>query len=159
MKYDWTKFTMRIPIEKNKSDVFKTWSSQKGIESWFLRKALYFDNGKQIPANQEIKKGNTFRWNWYMNKYTEDGTILDVKKDQLVSFTFVGSVVTVKLKSQGKFTFVELTQDHIPLDEESKVQIHLGCSTGWTYHLTNLKSMLENRKDLRNKKFKKVFNN
>ena len=46
---------------------------------------------------------------------------------------------------------MELTQEKIPLDEESKVNYHLGCMEGWTFYLANLKSILEGGIDLRNK--------
>jgi len=44
-----------------------------------------------------------------------------------------------------------LWQENIPTDEKAKVSWHLGCATGWTFYLTNLKSILEGGLDLRNK--------
>ena len=46
---------------------------------------------------------------------------------------------------------VELIQDHIPTDDESKVNIRLGCHTGRSFYLVNLKSVYEGELDLRNK--------
>jgi hypothetical protein len=46
---------------------------------------------------------------------------------------------------------IQLTQENIPTDEESKINFYLGCQTGWTFYLTNLKSIFEGGKDLRNK--------
>jgi len=46
---------------------------------------------------------------------------------------------------------VELWQENIPGDEDSKVNLHMGCTKGWTFYLTNLKSILEGGIDLRNK--------
>ncbi|MBT8252904.1 MAG: hypothetical protein HKN00_07420 [Flavobacteriaceae bacterium] len=36
-----------------------------------------------------------------------------------------------------------LKQYDIPTDEKTKLEVHLGCSNGWTFWLTNLKAMLE----------------
>lgn len=46
---------------------------------------------------------------------------------------------------------MELVQAKIPTDEISKVRLHLGCQNGWTFYLTNLKSIMEGGLDLRNK--------
>ncbi len=46
---------------------------------------------------------------------------------------------------------VELTQKNIPTDDESKQDIRLGCDSGWSFFLVNLKSIYEGGLDLRNK--------
>jgi len=46
---------------------------------------------------------------------------------------------------------VELTQKNIPTDDHSKQNIRLGCDTGWSFFLVNLKSVYESAHDLRNK--------
>ncbi|MCX6145380.1 MAG: hypothetical protein NTZ35_19410 [Ignavibacteriales bacterium] len=67
-------------------------------------------------------------------------------------FTFAGScLVSVNMTVDGGLTIVELRQENIPLDEASRVNYHLGCMTGWTFYLANLKSILEGGIDLRNK--------
>jgi len=38
---------------------------------------------------------------------------------------------------------LSLNQSKIPLDEKSKLEIFYGCSNGWAFWLTNLKSFLE----------------
>jgi hypothetical protein len=46
---------------------------------------------------------------------------------------------------------VELVQDNISTDEKGKELWHVGCKTGWTFYLANMKSMFEGGIDLRNK--------
>ena len=46
---------------------------------------------------------------------------------------------------------MEFTQSEIPIDDNSKENIRLGCAFGWTFYLLNLKSVLEGGLDLRNK--------
>jgi len=46
---------------------------------------------------------------------------------------------------------VKLTQKNIPTDDVSKRNIRLGCESGWSFYLLNLKSIYEGGVDLRNK--------
>ena len=87
--------------------------------------------------------------------------MLEVNGKDLLRFTFAGScVVTVTVKIESGETIVELQQENIPLDEDARVHYHLGCLTGWTFYLANLKSVLEGGIDLRNKnkEIQKVVN-
>ena len=38
-----------------------------------------------------------------------------------------------------------------PTDDKAKENWHIGCKTGWTFYMANMKSMLEGGIDLRNK--------
>ena len=68
------------------------------------------------------------------------------------SFSFgKAGICTVTLKKESGMSVVELVQTEIPTDDMGKHYWHLGCKTGWTFYLTNLKSMLEGGIDLRNK--------
>jgi hypothetical protein len=60
-------------------------------------------------------------------------------------------ICTVTIKEDHGYTIVELVQSEIPIDEEGMHYYHLGCKVGWTFHLTNMKSIFEGGKDLRNK--------
>ena len=46
---------------------------------------------------------------------------------------------------------VNLTQKNIPTDDFSKINIRLGCDSGWSFFLVNLKSVYEGGLDLREK--------
>ncbi len=46
---------------------------------------------------------------------------------------------------------VELVQYEIPVDEQGQVYCHNGCTKGRLFYLTNLKSILEDGVDFRNK--------
>ena len=58
---------------------------------------------------------------------------------------------TVRIFKEQEETIVELLQDNIPDDEQGKQFWHVGCKTGWTFYLANMKSLYENGIDLRNK--------
>jgi len=59
--------------------------------------------------------------------------------------------VDIQLKQHNEWTIVELTQKNIPVDDASKKSIRLGCDSGWSFYLVNLKSIYEGGIDLRNK--------
>jgi len=55
---------------------------------------------------------------------------------------------------------VSLTQKNIPTDDQNKINTRLGCDSGWSFYLVNLKSIYEGGLDLRNKneKLKSMLN-
>lgn len=72
--------------------------------------------------------------------------------EKILSFRFgdAGNC-TVTIKEEEGQHIAELVQDNIPDTEEARHSWHLGCKTGWTFYLTNLKCLLEGGPDLRNK--------
>ena len=73
------------------------------------------------------------------------------KKD-FIQFSFgKAGNCSITIKQEEGETIVELIQDHIPTDEQGMHYWHLGCKTGWTFYLANLKSLCEGGIDLRNR--------
>ncbi len=151
--FDWTTFTRRIAIKAKLSDIYNAWTKASEIEKWFLSKAVYFDTKQtQIDKDKSIEKGFPYEWNWYLYDTTERGTIMDANGKDFIQFTFAGDcLVDVKLTIQHDYVIVELTQKNIPTDDHSKQGIRLGCDSGWSFFLVNLKSVYEGGLDLRNK--------
>src|ERR1700720_390587 len=66
MNQDWTKFTKRIPISVPIKKLYESWSSQNGLESWFLRKAEFTDaKGALKPRDSSVQKGDKYEWLWH----------------------------------------------------------------------------------------------
>src|SRR6188472_2298412 len=89
------------------------------------------------------------------------GTILSCNGKDSFKFSFGDAgICTVSIKEEGLQCIVEILQNEIPVDEHGRQYWHLGCKTGWTFHLTNMKSIFEGGIDLRNKdeKIKNVAN-
>ena len=140
----WNTFTKRIFIDKPIEDVYRCWSTQSLIETWFLEKAEFeSDSGPREP-DEPIQKGDKFSWKWNNWDFTENGDILEANGKDAVSFTFgSGGNVHIHLKQTDGQTEVVLVQDEIPTDDKSKMNYYVGCSTGWTFWLANLKAYLE----------------
>ena len=151
--FNWTCFTHRIAIKASIHDIYNAWTISNELEKWFLKTASFFDD-KQIERDKSsgVERGYTYKWIWYLYKEVETGHVVNVNGKDYISFTFAGEcLVEVKLKEDGEYTLVELTQGNIPVDDHSKQSIRLDCSKGWAFYLVNLKSVYEGGLDLRNK--------
>lgn len=150
--FNWTTFTKRIAIKSTLPQMYDAWTKAIEIEKWFLSKANYFDSNKSlVHKTVPVEKGFTYEWNWYLYDVTEKGMITDANGIDFIQFTFEKSLVDIKLITQDNYIIVELTQKNIPTDDVSKQNIRLGCESGWSFFLVNLKSFYESGHDLRNK--------
>jgi hypothetical protein len=160
--FNWIEFTLKVPIKAKLSTLYDAWTKSDELEKWFLSKAVYLDSeNNPIDKNANVKKGSTYRWNWYTFDVTESEKIFEANGKVFFQFGFVGCTVDIKLIEQGDSVIVELRQYNIPIDDESKKGIRLSCDTGWSFFLVNLKSIYEGGIDLRNKhaEFKGMVNN
>ncbi len=160
--FNWTKFTKKISIQSDIETVYKSWLSSKELEKWFLAEAIYIDGYKNELASTDLASSEcTYSWKWYAQEHVEIGKIIEANGKDYLLFNFAGSCrVSVALEELGEETLVTLTQSEIPEDDESKVNIRLGCASAWAFYLVNLKSVLEGGIDLRNKKkIKGLVNN
>jgi len=153
--FDWSRFTVRINVKAPTEKLYWCWATKAGIEFWFLRKSDYRkSDGTLYNGDEFVKKGGKYSWWWYgyPDEVVEHGEILDCNGKDLFQFKFGDAgICTVKIYSEQNENIVELIQDHIPIDDKAKQNWHIGCKTGWTFYMANLKSMLEGGIDLRNK--------
>ena len=160
-KHDWSKFSIRIPINSSTDRIYNAMTKQEEIEKWFLSRAEFTmpDKAKR-DTGSPIQKGDLYEWNWHGSDFLALGEVLEVNGNDKIKFTFLSCPTTIEIKSEDGENVVELTQKGIPEDEESKVDLHVGCTRGWTFYLANLKSYLEGGVDLRNrnKKLDDVIN-
>ncbi|MES2779964.1 MAG: SRPBCC domain-containing protein [Bacteroidota bacterium] len=152
--FDWTSFTKKIAVKADLPTLYDAWTKAAEIEKWFLSHAAYRDeNGQNIDPTTYVAQGHTYEWNWYLYDVTENGRITEANGKDSIQFTFAGEcLVDIRLTSFNDHIIVELTQKNIPTDDASKQGIRLGCESGWSFFLVNLKSVYEGGIDLRNKK-------
>jgi hypothetical protein len=152
---NWSRFVLRVPVRSGVSQIYQAWNTQEGLESWFLRKAAFKINGKLKERTEPVQKGDSYEWLWHgwSDEVVEKGTILEANGNSTVRFSFgKAGNVTVNIHPEADENIVELIQDDIPTDDESKAYYHIGCTKGWVFYLSNLKSILEGGIDLRNRK-------
>ena len=160
--YDWSKFTLRINIQTSKQAIYDAWTTKELIELWFLKTAETFNgNDQEKDPFDAFEKGDKYRWWWYGFEDSESGSILEANGTDEFAFTFSkAGDCYIRIYDEHEETIMELNQINIPTDERSQHEFHLGCKMGWTFFLSNLKSILEGGIDLRNKNetLKRVIN-
>lgn len=151
--FNWQSFTKRITIKASMAELYNAWTVPQEIEKWFLSKALFHSNeGDAVANDQNVSKHNSYQWSWYGYDVVEKGKVLEANGKDSFQFTFAGNCpVRVTLVQEGDSVIVTLTQSDIPIDDESKRSIRLGCDSGWSFFMLNLKSVYEGGLDLRNK--------
>jgi uncharacterized protein YndB with AHSA1/START domain len=153
--FDWSRFAVRINVKAPAEKLYWCWATREGIESWFLRVSDYRKPGGEArPKEEAVEKGDSYQWRWhgYPDEVTEKGEILDSNGKDRFQFRFgEAGICTVKIYEEEGENIVELVQEAIPTDEKGKQNWHIGCKTGWTFYMANLKSLLEGGIDLRNK--------
>jgi uncharacterized protein YndB with AHSA1/START domain len=156
--FDWSTFSKKIAIKADIDDVYQAFSTQVGLESWFLREAIFNRFGEQLTPEEDALEGDEYHWKWHgwSDDVFENGRVLYVETNKCFAFSFdqngqTEMVVFITFEEIKGHVLVNLTQSEIPTDEESKILYHVGCLGGWTFYLTNLKSILEGGLDLRNK--------
>lgn len=145
-KYNWSEFTLRAAYKVSREQLYKLWTDEKQICKWFLIKAKY-----------DLRKNGKYEWTWLGN-FTEGGKVLDVRNNSYLKITFAGCKLDVQFKKDGKGSLLILRQYNIPTTEKFKVGTHLNCIQGWVFFLTNLKSVIESGKDLRERNPKHLKN-
>ncbi|MFW9780465.1 MAG: SRPBCC domain-containing protein, partial [Candidatus Heimdallarchaeota archaeon] len=159
-EYQWTRFRQNEYIKSPRELVFEKWATPKGIVEWFIAEAIYTSEESHARAPFElIEAGDTYTWRFFSG-ITLNGKILQVKKDEFLQFTFGKKepnsdedvIVSVHFNDYEKDqTLIFLIQENIADNEYGKVTFNLSCILGWSYFLTNLRSVLEAGNDLREK--------
>lgn len=154
-KFDWSRFAVRIDINAPADQLYRGWATASGIVHWFLRWCEYRNPDGTVKGEDEfVQAGDTYKWRWhgYPDEVTEEGKILEANGKNFFKFSFgKAGDCAVTIKEEQGVTIVELVQTNIPTDEQGMHYYHVGCKTGWTFHLADMKSIYEGGKDLRNK--------
>ena len=152
---DWSQFVVRINIQAPVQKLYDACATRAGMEHWFLRVSEYKKpDGDLRHELEHAEADDTYKWLWHgwPDETVEYGTILEANGKDLFRFSFgKAGNCTIRIFRDIGETFVEIAQDSIPDDEHGRFFWHLGCKTGWTFYLANMKSMYEGGIDLRNK--------
>ncbi len=123
--------------------VFQALVSPKVLVKWFLSK-----------AKVEQKKGGNYSFDW-IGGYHMTGKVKRFELNKSVSYSWsdklrngkiAKTTVTFKVRKKGRGTLLELRHTGFK-DPEHFAE----CASRWAYYLTNMKSVLDHRIDLRSK--------
>jgi len=151
--FNMDSFIHAIILKASADDVFKFIATPSGIVKWFIGKAKYFYKDSHIRLGNEIaQKGDSFLWNWLNKELELKGIITGSDENKKFSFTFSPFfLVTIELaKIDDNKTRLTLKQEY----QESATRndfSYINCCTCWVFFMTNLKSVIENGIDLREK--------
>jgi uncharacterized protein YndB with AHSA1/START domain len=152
---DLNLFRRKIRIYADIDSVYNSFTERIALENWFLRKAEFTTAGGKVRASHEqFCEGDSYYWLWhgFGDEVFEKRKIITANGSNKIVFEFSGdTTVEINLTAYGNQTEIELIQTGFPEDAERKIDYYVGCSTGWTFYLANLKSILEGGIDLRNK--------
>ena len=133
-------FQLRILVDKPVDEVFWAWANVEAVSRWFV-KAEY------APA--PVNEGSRYRWTWAEGT-VEEGEFTQVEPAHILAFTFSDHAsVVVRFGEVDGRCKVQLEQHHTHDREEERQSFYVSCLQGWTFYLTNLKSVLESGNDLR----------
>lgn len=153
---NWKSFTVRMDVQAPVEVIYRAWTTRAGLESWFLRKSVFINAGGTIRGpEEETQPGDQYTWMWHgwPDETVEKGEVLACNGKDEIHFTLgKAGNFRVRIYTESGETIVEILQEDIPDDETGKHTFYVGCKTGWTFYLTNLKSVLAGGHDLRNKK-------
>ncbi|MGZ3755033.1 MAG: SRPBCC family protein [Mucilaginibacter sp.] len=151
----WTFFKIVGDYNADIKTLYDAWSTSKGIEKWFLRTADFYRAAEKLKPAEHVNAGDTYQWFWHGwdDSVSENGMILEANGVDFIKFTFTGGcIVSVSLTIRDEITMITLTQENIPEEDNPQKSLFVQCQTGWTFYLTNLKSVIEGGLDLRNKR-------
>ena len=153
--FNWKEFALQIPIHTDIATAYKCWATQDGLEKWFLRSAVFVQpNGSPRKREAFVQAFDNYTWLWhgYDDNVLEQSMVLDANGTDLMRFGFSGGcIVTVRLEMDEDMLLCRLAQQ-MPMDElELQQHYFIECQKGWTFYLSNLKSVLEGGLDLRNR--------
>jgi len=144
------KFTHAIYLNAPAEKVFELLATPLGITKWFIGKAKYYYRNLNIRLGEEqVCKGDSFLWSWQNKDLELKGIVMECNTNKKFRFTFSPLfIVTIDLTQSKNKTYLALTQEY----QESAVKNdfnYINCCTCWVFFLTNLKSVIENKIDLR----------
>ncbi len=136
-------FTKKIYIKASLEKLYWCWATEEGLTSWFLREATFHRGNTKIEYGAYANEGDTFIWKWHNWDGQEDGKVVQANGKDFIQYTFADGLVDIHLEQKNDIAIISLKQHQIPTDEDNKLKIHVGCSNGWSFWLTNLKAYLE----------------
>src|SRR3982750_1350753 len=102
--YDWTKFLLRITINKSLPEIYDALTKPEMLQRWLVHQATFRDEDDQErnpQSNTQKKDSYVWAWSREKNDEVEKGDVLEANGTDLVQLSFVGdTVVSMMLKTE-----------------------------------------------------------
>jgi uncharacterized protein YndB with AHSA1/START domain len=146
-QYDWTRFSLKIELAVPPERVFRAWTNASELSAWFA-----------VTCEIEPRSGGRLFFEWLGGDRLET-RIIAVKKNRELCFPFgpKGEQVRVHITKSRQGALCTLEQSGMLTSPGQKIEMHMGCKTGWVFFLTNLKAYLEHGVDLRSHDRRKSY--
>jgi len=147
--YDWSQFHVRMYYLAPLTQVFRYFSTAKGLESFFIYKAVHTSkDGVLRQTDEQVQTGDTYHWT-YVHHFAHGGEFLLVETNRLVRFTFGSMTVDIHFREVDGATEVDLHQTNCATVDPDRAWQHVNCRSCWIYFMTNLRSIIAGGSDLR----------
>lgn len=147
--YDWSQFSLTFYYNAHITRVFRSWTGPEELESFFVERCVFTNSRGEARDNHEpLQVGDTYHWQ-FRHDFVVEGQITACEDKKQLSFSFEEMQVDVLFRVLDNQTEVQLVQSGIPDTDKGRVLGHLNCRTCWTFFMTNLSSILDHGKDLR----------
>ena len=127
--FDWTSFTKRIAVKSSLSEIYDAWTKASELEKWFLKKVNFYNSNKtSFDKTTNVLENINYEWYWYLYDEPMTGQFISVNGKDFIQFTFEGEcLVDVTLEKINEYVIIMLRHHNIPLDNNSKQYVRLGC--------------------------------
>jgi uncharacterized protein YndB with AHSA1/START domain len=148
---DWTRFKLWVVIKAEPEEVFKAWATSGGMESFFVdAMQMRSPNGALRGADEIVRPGDNYVWRWDSGRIVQ-GKVLEVRVGREIDYTFDECKFRIHAHPYKGGTLLELEQYDMDDTPENRMHLHTNCRSAWVYFLTNLKSVHEHGRDVRDK--------
>lgn len=142
---DWDRLDLEIDIVAPVDVVAWHWTSSAGLTRWLAIECTFVGlEGDTLAEAEAAESGARFRWSRTDGTIAE-GELVQAGQGTLAAVFGDGGRIEVRLKARKGKTAVAFRQT-IPGSDFEEYRENL---RSWTFHLTNLKSIVEGGLDLR----------
>ena len=149
--FNMHRFEHSIVLDTRKDILFHCIASGDGLGKWFLGNAEFIHEGNIIDPAIHPVSGDFYQWQWLAKSFSSKGKVIEIKDGESVAYTFGPEFkVRFHISAVGNRYKLQLIQT-VETDISSDPFGYFNCCVCWVFFLTNLKSVLENKIDLREK--------
>lgn len=149
--YDWSQFHVYMYYLAPLEDVFARFGTARGLESFFIHRAEHVAaSGTPRGRDELVQTGDAYAWT-YTHDFAHGGRFTEVEPNRRVAFTFGDMHVVVSFRRVEGATEVDLHQTGCAPEDPDRAWQHVNCRSCWIYFMTNLRSVLADGPDVRDR--------